>query len=151
MSLRDMLVLAHLHCATTVVSGHLTCTATLSMSQHISTLNYLRSADTCLTRTRTVIYWLSVPVISGQYKQMPRFGWSFQPKIGRGAHPKLLKFPCCLLVTACNINNNNNNNTALILRHISGHCGHSEAYYKHLHMINNIMIKMHTVKMQDKI
>ena len=35
------------------------CTATLSMSRHISKLNYLRSADTCLTRTRTVIYWLS--------------------------------------------------------------------------------------------
>ena len=47
--------------------------------------------------------------------------------------------------------NNNNNNTAFILRHISGHCGHSEAHYKHLHIINNIMIKMHTVKMQDKI
>ena len=45
----------------------------------------------------------------------------------------------------------NNNNTAFILRHISGHCGHLEAHYKHLHIINNIMIKMHTVKMQDKI
>ena len=31
----------------------------------------------------------------------------------------------------------NNNNTAFILRHISGHCGHSEAHYKHLHIINN--------------
>ena len=41
--------------------------------------------------------------------------------------------------------NNNNNNTAFILRHISGNCGHSEAHYKHLHIINNIMIKMHTV------
>ena len=50
-----------------------------------------------------------------------------------------------------NNNNNNNNNTAFILRHISGHCGHSEAHYKHLDIINNIMIKMHTVKMQDKI
>ena len=29
------------------------------------------------------------------------------------------------------------------MRHISGHCGHSEAHYKHLHIINNIMIKMH--------
>ena len=29
-------------------------------------------------------------------------------------------------------------------------CGHSEAHYKHLHIINNIMIKMPTVKMQDK-
>ena len=35
-----------------------------------------------------------------------------------------------------------------ILRHIhvSGHCGHSEAHYKHLHIINNIMIKMHYKK-----
>ena len=39
----------------------------------------------------------------------------------------------------------------LFMRHISGHCGHSEAHYKHLHIINNIMIKMPTVKMQDKI
>ena len=37
------------------------------------------------------------------------------------------------------------------MRHISGHCGHSEAHYKHLHIINNIMIKMPTVKMQDEI
>ena len=29
------------------VSGHMPCTVTLSMSQHISTLNYLQSADTC--------------------------------------------------------------------------------------------------------
>ena len=48
--------------ATPVVSGHLPCTATLSMSRHISTLNYLRSADTCLKRI--VIYWLSVPAIT---------------------------------------------------------------------------------------
>ena len=47
-----------------VVSGHLPCTATLSMPRHMSTLNYLPSAATCLTRTRTVIYWLSVPAIS---------------------------------------------------------------------------------------
>ena len=32
-----------------VMSGHLACTATLSKSRHISTLNYLRSADTWLT------------------------------------------------------------------------------------------------------
>ena len=50
--------------ATPVVSGHLTFTATLSKSRHTPTLNYLRSADTCLTRTRTFIYWLSVPVIT---------------------------------------------------------------------------------------
>ena len=46
------------------VSGHLSCTDTLSMSRHISTLNYLRSATTCLTRTRTVICWLSAPGIT---------------------------------------------------------------------------------------
>ena len=34
--------------ATPVVNGHLMCTALLSMSRHISMLNYLRSADTCL-------------------------------------------------------------------------------------------------------
>ena len=34
------------------------CTATLSMSRHMYKLNYLRSADTCITRTRTVFYWL---------------------------------------------------------------------------------------------
>ena len=39
----------------------------------------------------------------------------------------------------------------LFMRHISSHCGHSEAHYKHLHIINNIMIKMPTVKLQDKI
>ena len=32
----------------------------------------------------------------------------------------------------------------LFMRHISGHCGHSEAHYKHLHIINNLMIKMPT-------
>ena len=34
------------------------------------------------------------------------------------------------------------------MRHIYSH---SEAHYKHLHIINNIMIKMPTVKLQDKI
>ena len=68
------------------MSGHLQCTATLSMSRHISTLNYLGSADTCLTRT--VIYWLSVPAVTDS-ANMPRFRWSFQPKIASGALPKL--------------------------------------------------------------
>ena len=42
------------------------------------------------------------------------------------------------------IDNNNNNNTALFMRHISSHYGHSKAHYslKHLHIISNIMIKM---------
>ena len=47
-----------------VVTSHLAYTATLSMSRHIPKFNYLRSADTYLTRTRTIMYWLSVPVIT---------------------------------------------------------------------------------------
>ena len=53
---------------TPVVSDHLLHTATLAMSQHISTLNYLRSTYTCLTRSQTVIYWLSAPVITDSAK-----------------------------------------------------------------------------------
>ena len=58
--------------------------------RHISTLNYLPSADTRLTRTQTVIFWLSATAISitDTYKQMQRFQWSFQPQIA-GAHPNL--------------------------------------------------------------
>ncbi len=63
-----------------VVSGHLPCTATLLMSRHISTLNYLRSADTCLTRTRTVIYWLSEPAIADSANKCHVFGGQFNPK-----------------------------------------------------------------------
>ena len=62
------------------MSGHLTCTATLSKSRHISTLNYLRSADTCLTRTRTVIYWLSVPAIMDSANKCHVFGGHLNPK-----------------------------------------------------------------------
>ena len=62
------------------MSGHLPCTDTLSMSRHISTLNYLRSADTCLTRTRTVIYWLSVPAITDSSNKCHVFGGHFNPK-----------------------------------------------------------------------
>ena len=62
------------------MSSHLPCTATLSMSRHISTLNYLRSADTCLTRTRTVIYWLSVPAITDNTNKCFVFGSHFNPK-----------------------------------------------------------------------
>ena len=61
------------------MSGHLTCTATLSKSRHISTLNYLRSADTCLTRTRTVIYWLSVPAITDSANKCHVLGGHFNP------------------------------------------------------------------------
>ena len=72
------------------------------MSRHISTLNYLWLAATCLTRTRTVIYWLSAPairtvqtnatlsvVISTKNRWRP-------PKLGTDSS---LKFPCCRLVT----------------------------------------------------
>ena len=62
----------------TVVSDHLTCTATLSKSRHISTLNYLRSADTCLMRI--VIYWLSVPAITDSANKCHVFGGHFNPK-----------------------------------------------------------------------
>ncbi len=62
------------------MSGHLTCTATLSKSRHISTLNYLRSADICQTRTRTVIYWLSVPAITDSANKCNVFGGHFNPK-----------------------------------------------------------------------
>ena len=58
------------------------------MSRHISTLNYLWSAATCLTRTRTVIYWLSAPAITDSANKCHGFRWSFQPKIA-GAHQNL--------------------------------------------------------------
>ena len=50
----------------------------VSKSRHISTLNYLRSADTCLTRT--VIYWLSVPAITDSADECNVFGGNFNPK-----------------------------------------------------------------------
>ena len=62
------------------MSGHLACTAMLSMSRHIATLNYLRSADTCLTRTRTVIYWLSVPAITDSANKCRIFDYHLNPK-----------------------------------------------------------------------
>ena len=60
------------------MSGHLPCTVRLSMSRHISTLHYLPSADTCLTRTRTVIYWLSVPAITDIASKLRVFGDNFE-------------------------------------------------------------------------
>ena len=65
---------------TPVVSGHLPFTDTLSMSRHISTLNYLRSAATCLTRTRTVICWLSAPGITDSANKCRVFGGRFNQK-----------------------------------------------------------------------
>ena len=62
------------------MSGHLLCTATLSMSRLISTLNYLRLADTCLTRTRTVIYWFSEPAITDSVNKYRVFGGHFNPR-----------------------------------------------------------------------
>ena len=64
--------------ATPVVSGHMPCAATLSMSRHISTLNYLGSADTCLTWT--VIYWLFVSAITDSANKCSVFGGHFNPK-----------------------------------------------------------------------
>ena len=66
--------------ATPVVSGHLMCTATLSMSRHRSTLNYLRSVDTWLTRTRPVIYWMKAPAITDSANKCHVFGGSFNQK-----------------------------------------------------------------------
>ena len=70
------------------MSGHLLCVATLSMSRHISTLNYLRSADTCLTRTRTVIYWLSAPATTDSANKCHVFDGRFNPK-------SLARIPTC--------------------------------------------------------
>ena len=50
------------------------------MSRHISTLNYLWSAATCLTRTRTVIYWLSAPAITDSANKCHVFGGHFNQK-----------------------------------------------------------------------
>ena len=47
-----------------VMGDHMACTGTLSMSRYMSKLNWLRSADTCLTRTQTVICWLTEPGIT---------------------------------------------------------------------------------------
>ena len=54
------------------MSGYLPCMAMLSMSRHISMLNYLGSADTCLTRT--VIYWLFLPAITDSANKCSVFG-----------------------------------------------------------------------------
>ena len=78
--------------------------ATLSMSRHLSTLNYLRSADTCLKRT--VIYWLSVPATTDSVNRCCVFGGHFNPK--SLAHTLTCDqqlaqyFPCCRLVTTSN-------------------------------------------------
>ena len=53
------------------------CTDTLSMSRHMATLNYLWSAATCLTRTRTVMYWLSVPAITDSANKFHFVGGNF--------------------------------------------------------------------------
>ena len=94
--------------ATPVMSGHLPCMAMLPMSRHISTLNYLRSADTCLTRTQTVIKILVVRTCyNGQFNKCHIFGGHFNPK--SLAHTLTCDrrfaqyFPCCRLVTTINI------------------------------------------------
>ena len=71
------------------------------MSRHISTLNYLRSAATCLTRTRTVICWLSAPGITDSANKCRVFGGRFNQKsLARAliATESSLKFPCCRLM-----------------------------------------------------
>ena len=50
------------------------------MSRHISRLNYLWSAATCLTWTRTVIYWLSAPAITDSANKSHVFGGHFSQK-----------------------------------------------------------------------
>ena len=65
---------------TPIVSGHLLCTDTLSMSRYISMLNHLWLADTCLTWTRTVICWLSAPGITDSVNKFCVFGRHFIPK-----------------------------------------------------------------------
>ena len=72
------------------------------MSRHISTLNYLRSATTCLTRTRTVICWLSAPGITDSANKCSVFGGRFNQKSlasAKIATDSSLKLPCCHLVT----------------------------------------------------
>ena len=93
--------------ATPVVSGHLTCTVRLSMSRHISTLNDLRSADNCLTRTSTVIYRLSVPAITDSANKCHVFGAHFNPKSlaarSLSCDRQFAQISCCHLVNASNI------------------------------------------------
>ena len=72
-----------------------------------STLNYLRSADTCLTRTRTAMYWLSVPAITDSVNKCSVFGGHFNPNslahtLSRDRQYAQY-FPCCCLVTTGNI------------------------------------------------
>ena len=51
------------------------------MTRHISTLNYLWSTATCLTRTRTVIYWLSAPAITDSANKCHIFVGHFNQKL----------------------------------------------------------------------
>ena len=83
------------------MSGHLPCTVTVSMSRHISTLHFLQSADTCLTWTRTVIYWLFVPAITDSVNKCCVFDGHVNPK--SLAHTLTFEshnqyFMCCRLV-----------------------------------------------------
>ena len=85
------------------MSGHLTCTATLSMSRHMSTLNCLRPADTCLPRMRTVFTGWSVPAITNSANKYHVFGSHFNPKslaarTLRSRDGTLFVSYCCLFV-----------------------------------------------------
>ena len=50
------------------------------IKKYMSTLNYLRSADACLTRTRTVMYWLSAPAITDSANKCHAFDGQFNQK-----------------------------------------------------------------------
>ena len=56
------------------MGDHLPCTGTLSMCRLISMLMYLRSASTCLTRTRTAIHWLYTHAITDSVNKYHVFG-----------------------------------------------------------------------------
>ena len=84
------------------------------MSRHISTLNYLRSAATCLTRTRTVIVWLSAPSITDSVNKCRDFRGHVRPKsLASLTFDCALKLSCCHLVTVTNISHREERTTLL--------------------------------------
>ena len=84
------------------------------MSRHISTLNYQRSAATCLTRTRTVICWLSAPGITDSVNKCRYFRGHCRPKSPASlTFDRALKFSCCHPVTVTNISHRKERTTWL--------------------------------------
>ena len=65
------------------VCGHL-----IDVPTHFNVTNYLQSADTCLTWTQTVIYWLSAPAITDSANKCHVFDGRFHPK-------SLSRIPTC--------------------------------------------------------